>query len=351
MNNQDKRTWAEIDLGNLKHNYFEIKRVLPEGTGVIAVCKANAYGHGAAPVARRLEEIGADMIAVSCYEEALELKAAGIRAPLLLLSPSLPFMAADIARMGAIQAVGDLEVAKRMSAALEGTGLTLGIHVKLETGMGRIGFNTADESAADQLRELTNLPNLRVCGVFTHFASADDPGQENYTLTQLDRFTKTADAVEAASGASLGPRHCSNSGGVVNYPQAHMDLVRPGLLLYGVYPGAEKGGMDLRPVMTVKTRVCAITQHSAGDNISYGRTYTCPGPCRLAVIPIGYADGLHRASQALEMSVNGRRVRQGPACGRAGKKSRHRILRAALRRFAQGREGLSGLTYKKPLSV
>ncbi len=310
MNSEDKRTWAEIDLGSLEHNYNEIRRALPAGTRFAGLCKANAYGHGAVAVAKKLESIGADCFAVSCYEEAAELRREGIGVPILLLAPSPAFLAPQLAALGCVQAVGDIDTARAMSALLASGHGTLGIHIKLETGMGRTGFNIALPNCAAELEELLALPGLRVEGVFTHFAVADEP-DKSFTDEQLARFTNFVDALERRTGRSLGIRHCANSGAVVNYKRAAMDMVRPGLLLYGLYPDAERGGLDLRPVMSLKTRVCAVTEHSRGDTISYGRAFTCDKPMRLAVIPVGYADGLHRVlSGKMDVLIGDRRAHQ-----------------------------------------
>lgn len=310
MANEDKRTWAEIDLGRLYHNYREVRRVLPEGCRFAGLCKANAYGHGAVTIAKRLEEIGADYIAVSCYEEAAELRSAGLKMPILLLAPSPAFLAPDIARLDVQQAIGGIDCARGMSRALAGTGLTLKCHIKLETGMGRTGFAVESEREMAGVRELLTLPGLEPTGVFTHFAVSDEP-EESFTLEQFARFTKAVDELENETGRSLGIRHCANSGAVVNFRETCLDMVRPGLLLYGLYPGAERGGLDLKPVMRLLTRVAEITEHHAGDTISYGRIFTCERDMRLAVIPVGYADGLHRSlSGKFDVLINGKRAHQ-----------------------------------------
>lgn len=309
-NSKAKRTWAEINLGNLEHNYREIRRVLPAGTRFAGICKANAYGHGAVAVAKRLEEIGADCIAVSCYEEATELRQAGIKLPLLVLAPSPAFLAPELAGLGCTQTVGSIDDAREMSRLLSSAGLSLNIHIKLETGMGRTGFNIGNSGCEKQVDELLTLPGLNVTGVFTHFAVSGNP-ESGYTEAQFERFVSFVDAAEKRAGRSLGIRHCANSGAVVNYRHTAMDMVRPGLLLYGLAPDGECGGLDLRPVMSLKTRVCAITEHSAGDTISYGRIFTCARDTRLAVIPVGYADGLHRSlSGNMDVLIGGRRAAQ-----------------------------------------
>lgn len=310
MRNEDKRTWAEIDLRRLEHNYNEIRRVLPPGCRFAGLCKANAYGHGAVTVAKRLEALGADCIAVSCCEEAAELREAGIKMPILILAPSPAFLAPDIARLPAVQTIGDIDCARAMSRALAGTGLRLQCQVKLETGMGRTGFDVSSPRDMAAVRELASLPGLEVTGLFTHFAVSDEPG-ESFTSEQFARFMRAADELEKDTGRSLGMRHCANSGAVVNFRETCLDMVRPGLLLYGLYPGPEHGGLDLKPVMRLLTRVAEVTEHHAGDTISYGRIFTCEREMRLAVIPVGYADGLHRSlSGRFDVLINGRRARQ-----------------------------------------
>ena len=313
MAHEDKRTWAEIDLARLDENYREIRRILPDGCRFAGLCKANSYGHGAVTTARRLEALGAEYLAVSCYEEALELRRAGIRANILILAPSPAFLAPSLVELNCEQAVGDLDFALAAAERLRGTGRRLKCHLKLETGMGRTGFYVPD--GLGDAAQAALLPELEVTGVFTHFAVSDEPG-EDFTLRQFERFKRAADELEDNTGLDLGIRHCANSGAVVNFTQTALDMVRPGLLLYGLYPGAEHGGLRLKPVMSVKTRVAELTRHRAGDTISYGRTYTCERDMRLAVIPIGYADGLHRSlSGRFSVSVNGSRARQvGTIC-------------------------------------
>lgn len=196
-----------------------------------------------------------------------------------------------------------------MSRALEGTGLTLKCHIKLETGMGRTGFAVESEREMAGVRELLTLPGLEPTGVFTHFAVSDEP-EESFTLEQFARFTKAVDELERnrpqpRHKALRQQRSCGKLQG---------DLPRhgpAGLLLYGLYPGAERGGLDLKPVMRLLTRVAEITEHHAGDTISYGRIFTCERDMRLAVIPVGYADGLHRSlSGKFDVLINGKRAHQ-----------------------------------------
>lgn len=305
-----KRSWAEIRLDNIEHNYLTLRGRLPAGTICLGVVKADSYGHGAVPVARRLQALGCGYLAVACIDEAAALRSAGIMLPILILGPSPAACAPDLARLGVTQAVGDPALAEGLNAALAGTGLTLRVHAKLESGMGRTGF-PADEAGAAALAAAMTLPNLDFEGVFTHFAMADVPG-DGYTAEQYGRFRAAIAAAETASGKKFRLVHCANSGAVIHTPKEYAcDMARPGVALYGLFPDAEEDGVDLRPVMALKSRVAAITRHRAGDTIGYGRTYTCPRDMRIAVLPIGYADGLHRSlSNAMEVELCGVRVRQ-----------------------------------------
>ena len=304
-----KRSWAEIDLQNIEHNYRTLKARLPEGTICLGVVKADSYGHGALPVARRLQALGCGYLAVATPDEAAQLREGGIRLPILILGPGSPDCAADQADLGVTQALGSLAQAKALSAALK-PGQTLAVHAKLETGMGRTGF-PADEAGIADLCAAMALPGLDFEGVFTHFAMADVPG-DPYTKEQYGRFRKAIDAAEARSGKKFRIIHCANSGAVIHTPLEYAcDMARPGIALYGCFPDDVTEGIDLRPVMALKSRVAAVTTHKAGDTIGYGRTYTCPRDMRIAVLPLGYADGLHRTlSGKLEVELCGARVRQ-----------------------------------------
>ena len=209
--------------------------------------------------------------------------AAGVTMNILLLGPQSANIAVDLATLGVTQAVGSIEYARELNRFLAGTGLRLNAHMKLETGMGRTGFDVHDDSHLDEMLEALSLPHLNFTGVFTHFAVSDENG-DPYTQLQFSRFLHAIDRMEQASGHHFAIRHCANSGAVINYPQMHLDMVRPGLLLYGVFPAAETGGLDLRPAMSLYSRVSEVTHHHAGDTISYGRTFSpartiCVWPC------------------------------------------------------------------------
>lgn len=303
------RTWAEISLGNIEHNYREIRRVLPEGCRFLGVVKADAYGHGAAEVARRLAEAGADYLGVACLREAEQLRQEGLRIPILILGHTPPCFAERLAELDLTQAVASGQQGIALAENLDG-GRMLKVHLKLDTGMGRLGFLwDEDRDLQDAIWVMKN-PKLIPEGVFTHFAVSDEP-ESDYTAEQFRRFTAAVQRLEEGSGRRFLLRHCANSGAVVNFRETCMDMVRPGLLTYGLYPSAERGGLDLRPAMELKACVSAVTRHKKGDSISYGRIFTAERDCVLAVIPVGYADGLHRVlSGKMDFLIHGTRVPQ-----------------------------------------
>ena len=312
MNDLTKRTWAEISLGAIEHNYRAMRDELPEGCRFLGVVKADSYGHGAIRVSKLLEGLGCDYLAVACLDEARQLRDAGIGLPILILGFTPPEYARELAERGITQAVGSLDAAQALSDALAGTGLTLKVHLKLETGMGRTGFRVFGDWKALPAATAVRLPNLCAEGVFTHFCVSDaDAKTRVFTLTQLERFKRGVEAVETRSGHTFEIHHCTNSGAMMSFPEAYWDMVRPGVSLYGMYPGPDRERVKLIPAMTLKTRVAYIESHEPGDTISYGRTFTVEKPSQIAVLPIGYADGLHRVlSNKLEVMINGQRVRQ-----------------------------------------
>lgn len=301
------RTWAEVNLENIRHNVREIKMALPQNTKFLGVVKANAYGHGALPVTRAVLEAGAEYLAVACLSEALELRRGGITSPILILGVTPTLFADELAELDITQTVSSLNYARGLSRALKSP---IKVHMKLDTGMSRTGFDAVHEEKLEDIIQALALPNLNFEGVFTHFAVSDAP-EDNFTRIQHERFVRTVARIEAAAGRRFAIKHCANSGAVINYKEMAHDMVRPGVITYGMYPASEHGGLKLRPALELKSRIYAITKHEAGDTVSYGRTYTVERPTRLAVIPIGYADGLHRSlSGKLEVLIRGRRCRQ-----------------------------------------
>ena len=297
MKQQERRTWAEISLPNLEHNYRALRALLPEGCRFLGVVKADAYGHGAVPVARKLEELGAEYLAVACLAEARELREAGVLTPILLLGYTPTDCAEELLRYGLTQTVYDLESARAFSAAAQAAGRRLRIHVKADTGMSRLGW-LCDEGhrteAADAIAAVCALPGLEAEGIYTHFANAD--GDEAYTMGQFTRFLELLSELEGR-GITFPIRHCAASAAVLKYPCTHLDMVRPGVALYGHYPDPSCEGLDgvgLRPVMALKTRVASVKAVPAGTPVSYGCTHVLERDAELAALTVGYADGLPR---------------------------------------------------------
>lgn len=313
-----KRTWAEINLDAIQHNFRTIAASLAEGCRAMAIVKADAYGHGAGYVSRALRAAGADWFGVSNLDEALQIRKAGISESILILGYTPPKEAARLAAFGITQTVFDREYGEELSRAAAAAGVKVRIHVKLDTGMSRIGFlcQKEDELAAmaDKVAAVCRLPGLIPEGVFTHFASADEEGGEAFTRLQFSLFRQAIGELEAR-GVHFVLRHCCNSAATMLYPEMHMDLVRPGLILYGLLPASWLDGrLPLQPAMELKTVVSMVKTVPAGSVVSYGRTYTAESATMLATVPIGYADGYPRCfSNRAEMLVNGRRV---PVAGR-----------------------------------
>jgi alanine racemase len=302
------RTWAEIDLGAIEHNYRAMRRRLQAGTRFLGVVKADAYGHGAVHVSRMLERAGCEYLGVACLSEAVLLREAGIRLPILILGHTPGAFTHMLLEYDLTQAVCGYGAALEYSEAARGRRLMA--HIKLDTGMGRLG-----EWKADELSRALALPGLDVEGVFTHFAESEsDDGA--FTLAQLEMFLKRVGELEEKTGRIFKIKHCANSGAVINYKSAYLDMVRPGIALYGYCPGGTSGGIDLRPAMQLRSRVMQIKRVGKGGTVGYGRRYAVPGDRTIAVLPVGYADGLHRAlSGKLEFLFGGRRAPQvGAIC-------------------------------------
>ena len=296
MTRDTARTWAEVSLGNLEHNYRALRACAPDSK-FLATVKANAYGHGALPVARRLSELGADYLAVACLDEGAALRRAGVAAPILILGYTQPQLAPEAVELNLTQTVFTPELAQALSQAAGAAGRRAKIHLKADTGMSRLGALAHDpQAAAKELAALCALPHLEPEGIFTHFADAD--GDEEYTMLQFTRFLDVLAQLEEKYGRTFEIRHCAASAAVLKYPCTHLDMVRPGIALYGHYPDPSCQGLDgpgLKPVMSLYSRVAAVRDFPGGTPVSYGRTACLGGDGgRLAVLPIGYADGFHR---------------------------------------------------------
>ena len=274
-----KRTWAEIDLDHLTHNFEVIRRRVGDKVKLLGVVKADGYGHGAVEIAKRLEQLGAGYLAVSNIDECEELRDSGVTLPILMLGFTPADQTARILQLHMTQAVQSYDIAKEFSDRAIALGGKMTVHVKLDTGMGRLGFSCDeahfDASLRDILRVL-ELPGLDIEGVFTHFSVSDEDTAESVEFTKLqhERFARMIEKVETQSGFRFQLHHCCNAGGIVSYPEWAWDMVRCGIILYGSGDLAEKMGMQ--PVMSLKTRVATIKDFAAGEPISYGRTYFTP---------------------------------------------------------------------------
>jgi alanine racemase len=303
MELQQMRTWAEIDLGAVEYNYRAMRARMSAGTRFLGVVKANAYGHGAIQVASALERAGCEYLGVACLTEAAQLREAGARLPILILGHTPGEFTQLLIDRGITQTVCGFAAAEAYSAAARGRRLK--VHIKLDTGMGRLGVWLPGE-----LERAAALPGLDIEGIFTHFAESESDDAA-FTRAQLASFLKTVKAREKKTGRVFKIKHCANSGAVINYNGAYLDMVRPGIALYGYYPGRADGSIELRPAMSLRSRVMQVKRIRKGDTVSYGRRYTASGDAVIAVLPVGYADGLHRAlSGKLEFIIDGARAPQ-----------------------------------------
>ena len=316
MDAQMKRTWAEVDFDKLAHNYHALRGLTPAGTKYLGLVKADAYGHGAVPVAKKLEELGADYLGVACLDEAIEVREAGVKTPILILGCTSSIYAAELVKYNITQACYDLEYAKELSAGAQKAGGTITVHIQCDTGMTRLGFMCHEdtmEKSASEIIEAVKLPGLKAEGIFTHFSDSD--GSEEYTMLQSGRFQDIIQRVRDL-GYEFEIRHCANSAATLLYPATYLDMIRPGIVQFGHFPDAK---MDhalcaLVPVLELKSRVATVRDVPANTPVSYGRTNTLTRPSRLAVIPVGYGDGFCRGfSNKLTVLINGKKL---PIVGR-----------------------------------
>lgn len=310
----DPRVHADIDLDAILHNMEEMHRLTNPKTKLMAVIKTDGYGHGAIPIARELEKL--DYVygyAVATEEEALALRKDGIKKTILILGYAFPEQYEALLRAQITPAIFSLEAAKRLSETAERLNQTAHIHIKLDTGMGRVGFLVSEESA-DVIAQIAGLPHIMIEGMFTHFARADET-DKRAAEKQLADFLHMAELLEAR-GVHIPLKHCSNSAGILDLPHANLDLVRAGITLYGLHPSDEVHleRMDMRPALSLKSQVVHVKTLPAGYGISYGATYVTTEPRRIATIPVGYGDGYARSlSNNADVLIRGKRA---PICGR-----------------------------------
>ena len=290
------RTWAEINLDALAFNMRSIRKTTKNTAMITAVVKADAYGHGVCEVSKVLLENGADRLAVACLAEAKQLRRAGFDVPILILGATEPFEAEELVKNDVIAACFSYQSAKALSDAAKALGKTAKIHIKLDTGMSRIGFVTGenDDLATKEIKEISKLDNIEIEGIFSHFSTSDE-ADSSYTMRQLDVFLKFCDRLEA-EGISVPIRHIANSAAIMSYPETHLDMVRAGIVLYGLYPSdaVDKSKMPLIPVMSLKSRITMVKEKQAGWGVSYGKDYITEGVTKIATVPVGYADGYTR---------------------------------------------------------
>ncbi|MGA1875095.1 MAG: alanine racemase [bacterium] len=302
-------TIAEISLEAIKDNIRQVKGLVGPKVKVMPIIKSNAYGHGAIPVARAVEpEI--DFFGVAFVYEGIELRRAGIRCPIVIMGGVLDGCLEPALEHNLVLAVGDFTMASSVSRSAQKKGIRAKIHVEVDTGMGRLGIPC--DGAVQEIRRMCELTNIEVEGVFSHLATSEVK-QDDYTLMQLKRFRRLLGELEER-GIHIPIKHLANSAAILQYPETWFDMVRPGLMIYGIYPSEHlQGTISLQFPLTVKTRIIQIRSFCRGESISYGRTFICPGHRRIAVIPVGYADGFSRIlSNRVEVLV---RDKMAPVVG------------------------------------
>ena len=317
----DSPIYTEVDLEAFRHNIKEIKKILNPGTEIMAVVKADAYGHGGEMIARQAVLSGAAFLAVARMNEAIQMRDRGINTPILLFDDCVYENTSRYIELDIRPTINTYEEAERFSARASETGKMLKVHIKIDTGMGRLGF-TADGLTTDQhsrplssvINDISLLPFIGIEGVYSHFANADTK-DKTHANEQLNLFLKLKKELE-----NILPQkvlfHMANSAGIMEVPGSHFDIVRPGIILYGLYPSDEvdRTIMDLKPVMSLKSKIIHIKKVGPGFKVSYGSTFITDRETVIATVPAGYADGLSRLlSSKGEMLVRGKKA---PILGR-----------------------------------
>ncbi|MCR4437154.1 MAG: alanine racemase [Clostridiales bacterium] len=299
------RAWAEVNLDNIAHNVREIRRITNKRAEIMGVVKADAYGHGVMEVAKTLLESGVTRLAVSMLDEAIQLRKSGFHVPILILSYTDPRRAEEIARYDVTQTVFSHDLAQALSDVAVKLKRNIKIHIKIDTGMTRVGFMPG-YSAVKNVVRISKLPGIIVEGLFTHFASADEKDKD-YTYMQFERFMSICSELNRI-GLYIPIKHAANSAAIMEFPETHLDMVRPGIIQYGLYPSdqVDKGKIDLKPAMTLKANVILVKDVEKNTSISYGRIFTTARDSKIATIPIGYADGYTRLlSTKARVLING----------------------------------------------
>ena len=311
---QNSRVYAGINLSAVLHNLEEMHKNINKDTKIVAVIKTDGYGHGALPIAKAIEDVPYLWgYAVATAYEAMALIDDGRKKPILILGISFAEQFDAIIRNDIRPCVCDFETAKKLSEIAVSKNKICHIHIKIDTGMSRIGFQVNQETA-NTIYQISQLPNIEIEGIFTHFANADEFDKQP-TRIQMDLFEQMCQMI-AEKGVKIPIKHCSNSAGIVDIPEANMNMVRAGIILYGLWPSDEvnKRNMDLQPVMSLKSHISYIKDLEAGRKVSYGGTYITDETKRIATVPVGYGDGYAR-------SLSGKgyvlvRGQKAPICGR-----------------------------------
>lgn len=313
--NMVKRTWAEISLNAIEHNYNVIRNKVADDTKVCCVIKADGYGHGAVELSQVYEKLGADFFAVSNIDEGIEIRKSGSKLPIVILGYTPVSEAENLAEYDISQAVFSLEYAKELSEKCVEEDCICKMHIKVDSGMSRIGFMCQefprDEYSIEEICETCCLPNLEVEGLFTHFCVSDEDAEgREFTNKQYENFIHVRDSIKKR-GVDISVVHCSNSGAIEDYPETCCDMVRAGIILYGLAPSSKLADrLDLVPAMTLKTVVAFVKEVQKGATISYGRTFTADRKMKIATVPIGYADGFIRQNaKDGYMMVNGKKAK------------------------------------------
>ena len=292
MNENVHRIWAEIDLDAIGHNMRVIRKYTNKNAKIMAIVKADAYGHGVVSVARTMIENGADAFGVACVDEAIQLRRSGYTLPILVLGATLPCEAETIVDYDITTAAFDYDNAKHLSDIAAAKGKRASVHIKVDTGMSRIGIVAMQEGAEEQVMKIASLPGIEITGIFSHFSCADTEN-EALTLKQFERFINFCDRVKK-EGVEIPLRHICNSAALFRYPHMQLDMVRAGIVCYGLYPSELIGGYGLEPAMSLKTSVSRVEKLMPGESVSYGAAYTAQEEKRVATLMAGYADGYSR---------------------------------------------------------
>jgi alanine racemase len=300
-------TWAEIDLAALIHNFKEIKKRVGPEVGVIAIVKAQGYGHGIVQVSKSLEEEGVNYFGVTSPYEAFLLREKGMESPILILGPTMLGQAERIIRENITQTICTKEIALTLAEECRRLKRTLKVHIEVDTGMGRTGVPY--QRAPKLIKEVVKIPELEMEGIFTHFSTADEE-DKSFTKEQIKRFKGVLKELKG-EGINIPFRHAANSAGILNFPENYFNMVRPGLAIYGIYSSEHVSrSLALHPVMSLKSKVIYLKKVKKGATISYGKTYITNKSTTIAILPIGYEDGYNRLlSNQGEVIIRGKRVR------------------------------------------